>query len=310
MSKSRYHPIALLFLTAVLCLVTPVSYVQAEPEVEIVVGRAAGLPGDLSFDLNVYLRNYVDTIAGFELWFVMDRPDVAGFVLKVDTVGTLVSNWDYLDCRSVSGQGLDSKVTGMVDISAPFTKRGIPPQNGRKPLLSLQVSIPKSPGPLADTAFVHLVPVVENFGLATPDGRSVGITTCVEYDTTYLVCTQWLEDLCLHWEEVSGPPCDTFVLTPHEVYCVDTIDVIHLVSGFVRVGDSLCGDIDESLDGLITMADLTRLIDNLFITLAPVRWPTLGNVDGSADGLITMSDLTRMIDHLYITLSPLGCSAN
>jgi hypothetical protein len=49
------------------------------------------------------------------------------------------------------------------------------------------------------------------------------------------------------------------------------------------------------------------LIDQLFISLTPVRWPALGNVDGSPDGLITMSDLTSMIDHLFISLEPLDC---
>jgi hypothetical protein len=307
MSDSMYPSKTYLLLFVLFCLVMSASVAQAQPEVEIEIGQAAGLPGDLSFDLNVYLRNYVDTIAGFELWFIMDRPGVAGFVTKIDTVGTLVSNWDYLDCRSVSVGGLDSKVTGMCDATPPFTKRGIPPQDGRTPLISLQVFIPDPPDPYTDSVFVHLVPVLENFGLATPDGRSVGITTCVQYDTTYLNCTRWQDSVCLAWEEVPGPPSDTFALMPYDVFCVDTVEAIHLVRGFVRVGDSLCGDIDGTLDGLVSMSDLTRLIDQLFISLTPVRWPALGNVDGSPDGLITMSDLTSMIDHLFISLEPLDC---
>jgi hypothetical protein len=65
------------------------------------------------------------------------------------------------------------------------------------------------------------------------------------------------------------------------------------------------GNIDESADCLITMGDLTVLIDNLFITLTPLSCPQDGNVDLSPDLLVTMSDLTVLIDNLFITLAPL-----
>jgi uncharacterized protein (TIGR02145 family) len=65
------------------------------------------------------------------------------------------------------------------------------------------------------------------------------------------------------------------------------------------------GNVDGSSDGLVTMGDLTVLIDHLFISLTPLACPEAGNVDQSTDGLITMGDLTVMIDHLFITLAPL-----
>jgi len=75
------------------------------------------------------------------------------------------------------------------------------------------------------------------------------------------------------------------------------------------VGDACCclfiGNIDRSPDGLVTMGDLTVLIDHLFITLTLLPCPEEGNVDLSTDGLVTMGDLTVLIDHLFITLTPL-----
>jgi uncharacterized protein (TIGR02145 family) len=65
------------------------------------------------------------------------------------------------------------------------------------------------------------------------------------------------------------------------------------------------GNVDGSSDGLVTMGDLTVLIDHLFITLTPLTCPEAGNVDLSPDNLVTMGDLTVLIDHLFITLSPL-----
>jgi hypothetical protein len=65
------------------------------------------------------------------------------------------------------------------------------------------------------------------------------------------------------------------------------------------------GNIDDGPDCLVTMGDLTVLIDHLFISLALLTCPEAGNVDLSTDGLITMSDLTVLIDHLFISLTPL-----
>ncbi len=65
------------------------------------------------------------------------------------------------------------------------------------------------------------------------------------------------------------------------------------------------GNVDGSSDNLVTMGDLTVLIDHLFISLTPLTCVEEGNVDLSADGLVTMGDLTILIDHLFISLSPL-----
>jgi uncharacterized protein (TIGR02145 family) len=71
------------------------------------------------------------------------------------------------------------------------------------------------------------------------------------------------------------------------------------------------GNVDGSTDGLVTMGDLTVLIDHLFISLTPLVCPEAGNVDQSTDGLITMGDLTVLIDHLFISLAPLPeCSGS
>ncbi len=65
------------------------------------------------------------------------------------------------------------------------------------------------------------------------------------------------------------------------------------------------GNVDGSPDQLITMGDLTTLIDHLFISLLPLDCIDEGNVDLSADGLVTMGDLTTLIDHLFISLNSL-----
>jgi len=80
--------------------------------------------------------------------------------------------------------------------------------------------------------------------------------------------------------------------------------------------DSSCcqtvGNFDGSADGLVTMGDLTRMIDCLFIFTS---WNCCAcdaecNLDMSPDCLVGLGDLTVIIDHLYITLTPLpSCDA-
>jgi PKD repeat protein len=82
-------------------------------------------------------------------------------------------------------------------------------------------------------------------------------------------------------------------------------------SGSVTYKTTCCtgpsrGNVDMSTDNLITMSDLTVMIDHLFITLAALPCDDAANVDLSPDKLITMSDMTVLIDHLFITLAPLS----
>ena len=68
----------------------------------------------------------------------------------------------------------------------------------------------------------------------------------------------------------------------------------------------LLGDVDHS--GQLSLGDLTKMIDAMFISLQPVEPARLGDLDG--DCQMSLGDLTRMIDVLFVTLNPLtvpGC---
>ncbi len=103
-------------------------------------------------------------------------------------------------------------------------------------------------------------------------------------------------------------------------YCAENFDICSFLpngstADFRPVGmlwdiPNLCcrgmtGNVDQSLDGLVTASDLAILIDHLYGSLTPLVCTPAGNTDGSSDGLITMGDLSAMIDYLYITLTPL-----
>lgn len=54
----------------------------------------------------------------------------------------------------------------------------------------------------------------------------------------------------------------------------------------------------------VDIADLTFLIDHLFINLLPLACPAKGNIDGDSGGVVDIADLTVLIDHLFINFPP------
>lgn len=63
----------------------------------------------------------------------------------------------------------------------------------------------------------------------------------------------------------------------------------------------LTGNADCSDDGNRNLADITRLIDHVYISKLALCCESVGNVDGSSDGNVNLADITRLIDHVYIS---------
>lgn len=64
------------------------------------------------------------------------------------------------------------------------------------------------------------------------------------------------------------------------------------------------GNVDCDGSGLVDISDLTRLIDYLYLSFAPLCCIDEANAD--ATGSVDISDLTTLIDHLYLSFAPLG----
>ena len=61
------------------------------------------------------------------------------------------------------------------------------------------------------------------------------------------------------------------------------------------------GNTDCSIDGKRNLADITRLIDHVYISKAHLCWRDNGNTDGDSEGRVNLADITRLIDHVYIS---------
>jgi hypothetical protein len=79
------------------------------------------------------------------------------------------------------------------------------------------------------------------------------------------------------------------------------------------IGDSCCcgyyyngytGNCNCSTDGLVTLSDINRLIDHVYVSKEPLCCHKNGNTNGSPDGLITLADINRLMDHVYGSKEP------
>ena len=74
-------------------------------------------------------------------------------------------------------------------------------------------------------------------------------------------------------------------------------------------GDACCcqgmrGNVDADQTNTIDIADLTFLIDHLFINFTTLPCPSGANVNGDPGGVVDIADLTALVDHLFIGFGP------
>lgn len=78
--------------------------------------------------------------------------------------------------------------------------------------------------------------------------------------------------------------------------------LINVVVGICCVG--LRGNVDCTPTDVVDIADLTTLVDHLFLTNSPLCCPAEGNVDGTPNGQVDIADLLYLVDYLFISNVP------
>jgi hypothetical protein len=64
------------------------------------------------------------------------------------------------------------------------------------------------------------------------------------------------------------------------------------------------GNANCSIDGAITLSDVSRIIDRVFISKDNLCCEANGNTNGDLEGRITLSDVTRVIDKVFVSKLP------
>jgi len=64
------------------------------------------------------------------------------------------------------------------------------------------------------------------------------------------------------------------------------------------------GNTDCDTEGKMNLADITTLIDRVYLSKTALCCEENGNVDGDPDGKLALGDITKLIDHVYLSKQP------
>ena len=361
---------AVLMVTVLSVVFTGTTQAQVV-ELVLDVGDTSALPGEQVI-IPVYLSNYFDTIAGFNFWVQLDRPDIMEFTMvlgevvdttwwqcllwdgdvcldsihvsgdttfwqchnwvgdtctdstmvppestwdffhlaewdfmhidtnqimigTIDSTGTLVAGWEYVNALSL-GSGYDLNVVGLADLPPPPVTPGIPPQEGGV-LIKLVADVYDIPDTMTErTVNIHVeTNTLDHFSFSDPWGNSLGIVCDSIPDTSFWLCTQWAGEVCLNWQRVTGPPYDSTSIDSSWVCVLDT-NAVQVLDGSVTVLlPPLYGDVN--CNGSVDIADLVYVVDYMFCGGPPS--PCEENFDCDDDGLITITDLVCLVEWMF-----------
>lgn len=370
-------------MLAIVTLAAPMTATAQFYDLEVQVGDTVGYPATLNSAISVYMKNYSDTVAGFELWLMVDRPDriifqtnldtiidttrwrctqysgpncidslvvspywictqysgdtcidsimqygyyhcdqyqadscidstfipgwdwmkidsIEVFTGNFDTVGTLTQGWEYIQTRSLGGQGYDIKIVGQANTIPPPYKPGIGPQFGTTPLIRLLADILPVPDSDTDRTVRIMIQAntLNNFAFADEKGNLIGVYTDTVTDTVFWRCQDWADPpqntICLLWEMVPGAPYDSMSFRDILVGRLDTTKV-YLDDGSLTVLRGKCGDVNNN--GVVNILDATYLIAYLFKGGAAPPVLSLANANGNWP--VNILDATFLIAYLY-----------
>ncbi len=298
---NRRLAVSVFLLALMALLVVAMPSVQADPPLLVVrVPDTLVLPGALNVRIPVYLTNYQNVVAGFEIWIQLGHDGVMEFHEEIDTAGTLISGWEVIDTRHLTGQPFDLKVAAIADNPhSGGSTPGISPQQEDLPLYYLIADVYDLP----DTNYNRSVDIIvqrynlDHFNFSDEDGTAIGLITETIYDSTLLRCAAWDGDNCLSWWEVPVPPYDSLIVDTSTVVHIDTSRVfvdhgsLHVEAPFV------CGDIDGS-GGIPDISDITYLVSFMFQEGPPPPNAATADIDGSG-GPPDIGDLIELVTYMF-----------
>lgn len=293
MSKMRLTVSTLVFVINFSLAFLLTGAVSAQVRLELKVDSIVTTVGN-DIELPIYISNPLDSIAGFQIWLQIDRPDFMKFTGVVETAGTVIDGWS-VGTNSLGGNYLDLLITAFAPI--PFTTHSIPPNPGQAILIKPLLEVFVLPDTMIDrTALVHLNDeFLNNFSFSDPSGSSIGIITVSVIDTSWFVCNAWSGPDCLDWEQVFGPPADSTDIDTILVGLLDT-SAVHVTDGSVSLAPLyMCGDIDTNGD--FDIIDLIYLVDFLFRDGPAVTYWQSADCDGGGD--LSVLDIICIACYLF-----------
>ncbi len=214
---------------------------------------------------------------------------------SVDTAGTLISGWEWVDSRSLSGYGWDLNIAGIADLPGDPVTPGIGPQEGGL-LIDMIADVYDIPDTLTDSTVNILVMTqfAQHFCFSNPQGECIGDSNMVvTLDTTLLRCILWAEEVCLNWKVVAEPPFDSMIVQWDTTF----VSTVVVYNGSLTVVPTLVGDIDDSGSLPMDIADLVYLVDWMFAGGSPPICPQSADCDG--DSTVDIADLVCWVEWMF-----------
>jgi hypothetical protein len=272
------------------------------------VADMGAYPGDL-IEIPIYMTNAVDTVHAFELWLILDRPDLIQFNEdpdpKVELSGTLCASHWGVAANSVGGTPYNLKISASADVYEP----GILPQDGNLPLIKILAQVYDIPDSFPDRVVQIYIQRdnLDNFSFSDPHGKGIGIITDSIIDSNCYHCEIWQGEICLSWIEVD---CDNPQYPIDSTWCCDTILVGTLDTSYVHVEDgqvevSYCGDFNS--DGGTNLLDIVELINCIYSDIPPESCIEFDLLDANCDGGTNILDIVYYIAYLYQNGPPVEC---
>ncbi|MEW5924843.1 MAG: dockerin type I repeat-containing protein [Candidatus Zixiibacteriota bacterium] len=100
--SALFGSVSCLILLVILTALMPAPLAAQSCNLELEVRDTIAFSGEANAVITVYMKNYVDTVGAFELWFILNRPDIMQFVLdstlRIDTLYWRCLEWDDIFC--------------------------------------------------------------------------------------------------------------------------------------------------------------------------------------------------------------------
>lgn len=324
--------------------------------------------------ISVFLANYQDTLAGFSIRIILDNPDLVEFKTDIqdsiydttfqycdgwdlgvctlwvdtmfvdtviqsgaiDTVGTLISNWEYVTARSLSPSRHDIKITGLADqLGMPYTP-GLVPRSQAGLLFRMNVRTYAETADSSDNVVnFTIIANLSETNFSDPHGELIGTITnynfvdtsywfcetwdgpdctswidtteafadSIDYDTSfyYWFCQNWDADSCTEWQKVTGPDdtaafADSISIDSTAWTVLDTANTFY-ISGSMTIDYSSCLCGDFNDDDRANVGDAVYQINFVFKGGPGPVDPSCGDVNG--DGRSNVGDAVYMIQFVF-----------
>ncbi len=328
MSLKRQSHFVLLFVIIMMTLVVLSGPVRAQtPEIYVAINDTTVTSGDTTCWVSVSFANYQDTLAAFTMKIVLDNPELIDFRTDaqdttfdtvwqycagwdnfgvctllvdtmfvdsivasgaIDTVGTLISGWEFVTAQSFSDNRTDIKVTALADAFGSPHVPGLEPRTNPGVLFRLRFRAkPETADSTDNTVRLNIIPNLSETGFSDPGGDLFGVLTgdnicdTISSDPELVCDTFYRYWRCETW---NGPDCDSFTTSTDpdsagvftDSLTIDTLtwtikndETTFYTDGFVTVNfiDCVCGDANG--DDEFNIGDAVYLIAWIFNGGAP-----------------------------------------